>query len=530
MNEVNEQGFLSDNFDDWSGEPIPNGWGEIEKKLRKDTKRRLLLWWLFPAVLMIGGLFFVYTEKFNSLSSEKEEVTSMIKPVPSNKGTTNYRENKLSGNETHLHYTNANDSENKTAGLHSTHENPVTTPSSDKVSTFSKTKSEGVAGQEQRGKANHSAELSAVIASSQEVHSSNESLNSDGNSNSINENGSSVFFSKSSSKEKSSSTPGDGKRSEIALTSSAKNERNTQVNIASDHNAVPITGANMKESGSGEYYHDGNSIDPKAGAVQRNKHATDVPYLGLKGAFLPTVPFAEIVPVLSIREITQVPVLELEKSTTSGKFHIYAGLQTGIGQNTIELRPSMVEHQIKITNANSIQSYFVQLSGGMNFQIVSWLKAFTGLQIGIINQQIRYNTKTKSPERFSMVAHDSLNFAMTPHWTEKSETRRQQAIYANAEFGLKPLVFPASNSGPFASVVLWTQISEKHSTDVPGSSPFIPVSSSISMGYRLGYQHEIRKNILVEAYMSSFPSGIFAGTKGVSVSPRLVGFGCLYSF
>jgi hypothetical protein len=50
------------------------------------------------------------------------------------------------------------------------------------------------------------------------------------------------------------------------------------------------------------------------------------------------------------------------------------------------------------------------------------------------------------------------------------------------------------------------------------------------MGYRLGYQHEIRKNILVEAYISSFPSRIFAGTKGVSVSPRLVGFGCFYSF
>ncbi|HOY95200.1 MAG TPA: hypothetical protein PK509_05660, partial [Catalimonadaceae bacterium] len=180
-----------------------------------------------------------------------------------------------------------------------------------------------------------------------------------------------------------------------------------------------------------------NDLAKEVSGKQDYTQATDVPYLDLKNARFPFVQVPEILPVLTIRELSEVPFLTLEKPESVHKVRFYTGLQTGIGQNTIELRQSMAEQQVQITNANSIQTYFAQLSGGMHIQLTSWLQAFTGLQVGVINQKIQYKTKSKSPEKFSMTVRDSLNFDMTPQWAEKSETRNQMAVYANAEAGLK---------------------------------------------------------------------------------------------
>jgi hypothetical protein len=525
MKEMNEQGFLSDKFDDWSGEPIPNGWGEIENNLRKNKKRMPLFWWLFPSVILVGALSYVAVDKLNSSSTSEEKNVSTVNSVSPVEARSNIDKDKLKGSDILANPNLANIPKDQNAGPNSIQESKLTS-SSDEILSASRTNMDRGFGMNQKSNGYQSVNKSVVISSSEESRSSDESLQSDVQPNPSYMKSASIVFSKSRTKRKSARNRRPSNGPEYAEIGS----KIGQNNIASNHVAEANSRAKFNSSGTHETHEEGNSGDSKSAASQGYLQATDVPYLQLKNAVLPNVQVLETMPVLSIRELTPIPFLTIEKPHVARKIQFYAGIQTGIGQNTIDLRQSMAEEQMKITNANSIQTYFMQLSGGMHYQLSSWLKAFTGLQVGIINQNIRYSTKSKSPETFSMVAYDSLNYAMTPHWTEKSETRSQQAVYANAEIGLKPLFFPARNSGPFASVTLRTRISEKHSKDVPGSSPFIPVSSSLSMGYRLGYQHEIRKNILIEAYLSSFPSGIFAGTKGVSVSPRLVGFGCFYSF
>lgn len=529
MKEMNEQGFLSDKFDDWSGEPIPNGWGEIEKNLKKDKKRRPLFWWFFPSVILVGALSYVAMDKLNSSSTSEEKIVSTVASDSPAEAGNNIEKNKLQVNDFQQDPTVAKVPENQSSGP-----NPIQaseqSSSSDEVLPASRTNHDRGFENNQKGNGRKSLNESVVISSSEEPRHSGENHQSDVQPHSSKVKGSSIIFSKSRTKRKSARNRRPLNGPQYLAIGSEKSQDFGRNNTASNHDVVANSQAKSNKSGDGETHNEGNSGDSKVTSNQGYAQATNVPYLEIKNAPFPPVQVTEIVPVLPLLELPTVPFLTMEKPHFARKIQFYAGIQTGIGQNTIELRQSMTEQQVKITNANAIQTYFMQLSGGMHYQLSSWLKAFTGLQVGMINQNIRYSTKSKSPETFSMVAHDSLNYAMTPHWTEKSETRSQQAVYANAEIGLKPLFFPARNSGPFASVTLLTRISEKHSTDVPGSSPFIPVSSSLSMGYRLGYQHEIRKNILIEAYLSSFPSGIFAGTKGVSVSPRLVGLGCFYSF
>jgi hypothetical protein len=54
MKQEDEQGFLAGKFDDWSGEPIPNGWSSIENKIRKEKSRRNLLIAAIPAILLLS--------------------------------------------------------------------------------------------------------------------------------------------------------------------------------------------------------------------------------------------------------------------------------------------------------------------------------------------------------------------------------------------------------------------------------------------------------------------------------------------
>ncbi len=529
MKEMNEQGFLSDKFDDWSGEPIPNGWGEIEKQLRKDKKRRPLFWWLFPAVLLVATLSYLAVEKFNSLpASDETIVMSEPSPSPAETGTTVERNRILQKPENMTPKTEdaSEDQSSVRASKHKQQENPAS-PEATEANSLQE-KGTGVT-RRQAVYGTHPGGSTTLIASEDQKHSTVENQQSGSQQNSDIE-GSNLIMAKTSGRHKKGKSQKLRFLNELAVAGFSSREKSGHSKNGSDLDAVSGAVVLQIEGSETKVSQAKNDLAKEVSGKQDYTQATDVPYLDLKNARFPLVQVPEILPVLTIRELSEVPFLTLEKPESVHKVRFYTGLQTGIGQNTIELRQSMSEQQVQITNANSIQTYFAQLSGGMHIQLNSWLQAFTGLQVGVINQKIQYKTKSKSPEKFSMTVRDSLNFDMTPQWTEKSETRNQMAVYANAEAGLKPMLFPGRKSGPFASVTVWTRILEKHSSDVPGSSPFVPVSNSVSLGYRLGYQHEVRKSILFEAYLSSFPSGIFAATKGVSISPRLVGLGCFYSF
>lgn len=86
MRQEDEQGFLSGKFDDWSGEPIPNGWNSIESRLdSRKNKQRLLLAGI-PLLLLISySAYFLKTGK-NDASVNLHEVglySQMQTEIPS---------------------------------------------------------------------------------------------------------------------------------------------------------------------------------------------------------------------------------------------------------------------------------------------------------------------------------------------------------------------------------------------------------------------------------------------------------------
>jgi hypothetical protein len=533
MKEMNEQGFLSDKFDDWSGEPIPNGWGEINRNLRKDRKRKPLFWWLFPSTLLVGALSFFAIEKFNSIQESKlVEVSSF------NHGSNKSDPNQMkganhSGSNSQADQKNPEVVENKFGSSFQGHKNDRMSAISGKSLPIPRSESESINKRKNTGQRSPAVAGSALIASidNNQSLSSKKAYESDTQPNSGNDQVATLSISKYSGRKKSGRTHMYNSGAELSVDEKVSQPGKYKGNLVTEKNGIGLLSTKSEIAGSSDEINKGrNSGNSNVVSDRKDAQATDVPFLESKNAGLPVVNSKEVIPVLTLKEVSQTPIPILEEPKAIRKFHFYYGLRSGIGQNSIEIRQSTSENHMQITNANSIQTYFMELSGGMRLQLNSWLHAFTGLQVGMINQNIRYATRSKSPEKFNMVAKDSLNFEMTPDWTEKLETRSQQSAYANLELGLKPLLSANRNSGPFASVILWTLISEKHNSNVPGSSPFIPVSGSFSLGYRLGYQHEIRKNILLEAFLSSVPSNIFFGTKGVTVSPRLLGIGGSYSF
>ena len=56
MRQEDEQGFLAGKFDDWSGEPIPNGWNSIDRKIHREKIRRNILLGSMPALLLFTWL------------------------------------------------------------------------------------------------------------------------------------------------------------------------------------------------------------------------------------------------------------------------------------------------------------------------------------------------------------------------------------------------------------------------------------------------------------------------------------------
>jgi hypothetical protein len=58
MRQEDERGFLSDKFDDWSGEPIPNGWNSLDSKLSRQKTRQRVLLAAVPLVLLLSFALF----------------------------------------------------------------------------------------------------------------------------------------------------------------------------------------------------------------------------------------------------------------------------------------------------------------------------------------------------------------------------------------------------------------------------------------------------------------------------------------
>ena len=66
-----ERGFLSDKFDDWSGEPIPNGWNSLDSKLGRQKTRQRGLLAAVPLVMLLS--FALFHSEFETAENSLSE-------------------------------------------------------------------------------------------------------------------------------------------------------------------------------------------------------------------------------------------------------------------------------------------------------------------------------------------------------------------------------------------------------------------------------------------------------------------------
>jgi hypothetical protein len=227
-------------------------------------------------------------------------------------------------------------------------------------------------------------------------------------------------------------------------------------------------------------------------------------------------------------DIKEVPLDNPLDKPFQRKWQFFGSSGGGVAQNTINLNHSETHHQVKINKINTIQSMFFQVGGGVGYGLLPRLSVFSSMQIGVYKQKLTLENTPRNESDFNMNMEDSLNYSFAPRWDPKQEERLQQLFFGNFELGVKPLLSIKNQSGPFASVQLWTRIGSGNSTNLAEGAPFLKPENLASIGYRVGYQHQLAAKIQLEAFISSFPSAIMAGTKGILFAPKLFGVGLLW--
>jgi len=470
MNQEEEKGFLSNKFEDWSSEPIPNGWGKIESILEEDRKNTLTIWaWAIPLIFVFlgsAGYLVLKNTKSNTILNSSSDFI-LTKP-----------QNSLAG---------------------------------PKIHTFN----------------------TIEIA---------ENITTQGNNNfSINDNRPSQNF-KSISK-KASSISGNSK-TKIAYNHKQMQQsdgyKKTAMVLGPTLSMAPILDdIDDTESISAQQindntfqevddnhvsnpaYNESNSYSSVAFDAQNNNKLC-IENLENKDSKVSTC----ILPDHKLERIVLPPIDELRKPR---KFSYWAGASMGYSSRSITINQTESINIIKIQDISKPkESWFSQVHFYATYGIAGWLKAFTGIQIGILKQSIQVENTSKTPQKFDRVQKDSLSFTFSPTHVNSTDVRKQELIYGNLEFGLKPLIFKKLNSGPFASVVVWSVITQKSSKTNVENANFERPEEKVDLSYRLGYQHEIVRNLSAELFLAGFPSLIASQTKGIRVNPNLLGFGLCY--
>jgi hypothetical protein len=520
-----EQGFLSNKFEDWSGEPIPNGWNEIEKKLGHPKKRRPFLWWLFPAALIVG--FATYQLLPSNQELNNDEAISLNQ----NLGSEEKPGDRIAGNPESQQgktATTISTTPEKTKGLGTREGNQksISEAGPDNGNVTSANSPEAVSNSERKN-SGYSKGLSPVAPGSnngrvQQPRNSGSGKSRNSNPSNPGASGSGILPAQAIASEgletrqkrnpeRTSSTRSFGTGSVASTEESAappfsqapNSVENQNETSPPDLSVVPPSSSHKAGLDDAREIHNTDGLKTRAGVIEISNPGQGIPEL--------------------VR-IEDVPAPFLE-NRISPKWVPSVSFSGGIGQNEIQLRQAESFHKVSIANSNSIQSWFLQVSGRMNYRVAPWLQAFAGLQVGVFFQELKFLNTMKNPDGFAMTMHDSLNYSLQPQWKTVAEVRSQKLIFANTEIGIKPLISRAHQSGPFAAVLFWTRISEWHTSNSAEGSPFNSKTSSTSWGYRFGYQHRIKNRVQAELYLSSFPGKILSGTKGVSVSPRLIGLG-----
>jgi len=480
MNEQEEKGFLSDKFNDWSSEPIPNGWSKIEEIMAEDRKDKVPIWsWFFPLLFtLLGSTGFFVSEKMKS--GFVSEMTKNPSEGLPQKPISDKLKNQLS----------LNSDDKKVQG------------SSEKQNSYLSDPHE-IEGQTLGQKTDQELIERTIETNSRPVRN-NESLNSGAlrkeNSNAMfamsQTNRNPLFKGHLQSNEKplvSSQNNLEGNRHEEGFNQTAQNEL-TKENPAFTQSKDPENNTQLIE------------------------------FLEGKRALITLATLAQP----TVKGIIQPPI---EKRKKIHPFSYSVGASFGYITRDITINQADAKNTLQISNvSNPRQSWFGLVQLQMHKQVFNWLKAFAGLQLGVSNQVLQVKNTMKRPEDFSLTKIDNLNYAISPKIQIQDEIREQNLVFSNVELGLKANLFEGIESGPFASMVLWSSISQKTSSSISEGSKFIDPKQNIALGYRVGYQHQVAANIHTEVFVSKLPTEILAQTEGLAINPGLIGIGLSYKF
>jgi hypothetical protein len=485
MKDNEEKGFLSQKFDDWSDEPIPNGWNKIEEVISKDRKHDRLFFTMFvPIVIFTLGVLSHYVGQ-NLEGNTLENATSGIlskdlrttqDPSPSISGKGKISEAQL--NESEKAKPISEISEKKQREI--TDEESINTPST----TLSESIEEST-----------SSSGSTVLKYKKN--------NIDQSTNSLK-----VLTVSSVNKnnliEKGSQKTNDHSVDESSPTLDKTNEINYMA-ILTPESHDNITG------GEGE----NNSLELKS----ENGIDFNIDFINLKEGKL-------ALPILPDYFPKRIVLPPLQKRKEKQKLHITTGLLSGYGQRNIVINQGTADQNIQLNNFEKpSQSWMAGLQFKFHYHILEWLNVISGLQLGYQKNTLEMTNTSKSPSSFVVKNSNGLSYSAEPVLSKQDEIRTQELTYSNIELGLQPNLLKESISGPFASIVFWSILQQSSKSSLATGSMFIAPSHKTALGYRFGYQQEISKNIVGDLSYSRIPDGLSAETKGIQVSTGIISVG-----
>ena len=342
MKDNEEKGFLSQKFDDWSDEPIPNGWNKIEEVISKDRKYDRLFFTMFvPIVIFTLGVLSHYVGK-NLEGNRLENATSGIlskdlrttqDPSPSISGKGKISEAQL--NESEKAKPISEISEKK--------QREITDEES--INTLSTTLSESI-------------EKSTSSSGSKELKYKKNNTDQSANSLKVitieSVNKSNLLQNES---EKTNDFSGKG--------SSLTVEKTVEIN----HLAI-LTPESHDNITGGEGENNFHEIKPENG-IDYN-----IDFLELKEGKLELLNL----PDNFIKRIVLPP---LQKRKDNQKLYITTGLLSGYSQRNIIVNQGTADHNIQLNNFEKpSQSWMAGLQFKFHYHILEWLNVISGLQLG----------------------------------------------------------------------------------------------------------------------------------------------------
>jgi hypothetical protein len=475
MKEPQEQGFLSQKFDDWSSEPIPNGWAKIDSIIEKDRKKRPFFWWLFPVAFLTSGIFSYLGHQIRDWGAPNNlNATSSVKELLSQYSTAKTEDLKKNAELISMQEIEEEKSFSPENARNSDSGN-----ASEKPEEFQNLPTLGAEKANMKPISRSGAFTTTLV--------------------------------------NATANPGKNKKGGIVLSQEISQTTRNKSELSSEENSPESV----------ENFVDLFSTNQQPSSLQTSEKGfenREIEYLSEKQAQLSLL---DLKPGEPRYLIIKPP---LQKRKPDKVLFFYVGASTGYASRDFFINQKEALHTLKIQESGQkLNAWFSQLETGVQIQILPWIQVLTGGQFGIFRQKIRLENTSKLQSENKIVQVDSTeNYRILPENAKWDEIKTQELVFGNFEFGIKPIFFKDRQSGPFASLLLWTSLEQSQASTLPGGSPFMKAKSIWALGYRFGYQHLVSNRWNLQVFTSELPQDVLAQSQGLKVNPRFFGIGLQY--